>query len=57
MLDNSNKNLNFSENAIKVLEKRYLKRDKDGNCTETPSDMFKRVAETIAKGDLNCLTH
>ena len=53
MLGNSNKNLNFSENAIKVLEKRYLKRDKDGNCTETPSDMFKRVAETIAKGDLN----
>lgn len=53
MLENSNKNLNFSENAIKVLEKRYLKRDKDGNCTETPSDMFKRVAETIAKGDLN----
>lgn len=53
MLENSNKNLNFSDNAIKVLEKRYLKRDKDGNCTETPSDMFKRVAETIAKGDLN----
>lgn len=53
MLENSNKNLNFSENAIKVLEKRYLKRDRDGNCTETPSDMFKRVAETIAKGDLN----
>lgn len=53
MFENSNKNLNFSENAIKVLEKRYLKRDKDGNCTETPSDMFKRVAETIAKGDLN----
>lgn len=53
MLDDSNKNLNFSENAIKVLEKRYLKRDKDGNCTETPSDMFKRVAETIAKCDLN----
>lgn len=53
MLEDSNKNLNFSENAIKVLEKRYLKRDKGGNCTETPSDMFKRVAETIAKGDLN----
>ena len=53
MLEDSNKNLNFSENAIKVLEKRYLKRDKDGNCTESPSDMFKRVAETIAKGDLH----
>lgn len=44
--------LNLSENAIKVLEKRYLKRDKEGNCTEKPSDMFRRVAKTIAEGDL-----
>ncbi len=44
--------LNLSENAVKVLEKRYLKRDKDGNCTETPADMFRRVANTIAAGDL-----
>lgn len=44
--------LNLTENAIKVLEKRYLKRDKDGNCTETPADMFRRVADTIAAGDL-----
>ncbi len=44
--------LNLSENAVKVLEKRYLKRDKDGKCTETPADMFRRVAKTIAEGDL-----
>ena len=44
--------LNLSENAIKVLEKRYLKRDKDGNCIEKPADMFRRVADTIASGDL-----
>ena len=44
--------LNLSENAVKVLEKRYLKRDKDGNCVETPSDMFKRVASSIAAADL-----
>lgn len=42
----------LSENAIKVLEKRYLKRDKDGNCTEKPADMFRRVASSIAAGDL-----
>ena len=42
----------LSENAIKVLEKRYLKRDKDGNCTESPSDMFRRVASSIASGDI-----
>lgn len=44
--------LNLSENAVKVLEKRYLKRDKEGNCTETPADMFRRVAKSIAEGDL-----
>lgn len=44
--------LNLSENAKKVLEKRYLKRDKDGNCIEKPEDMFRRVADTIAAGDL-----
>ncbi len=42
----------LSENSIKVLEKRYLKRDKDGNCTEKPADMFRRVASSIAAGDL-----
>lgn len=47
-----NEKLKLSENAIKVLEKRYLKRDKDGNCTETPADMFKRVASSIANADL-----
>lgn len=42
----------FSKNAIKVLEKRYLKRDKDGMCIEKPSEMFHRVANTIAAADL-----
>lgn len=44
--------LDLSENAIKVLEKRYLKRDKEGKCVETPADMFRRVSDTIAAGDL-----
>ena len=44
--------LNLSENALKVLEKRYLKRDENGNCTETPKDMFMRVAGTIASAEL-----
>lgn len=44
--------INLSENAIKVLEKRYLKRDTQGNCIEKPTDMFRRVADTVAKGDL-----
>lgn len=44
--------VDLSENSIKVLEKRYLKRDKEGNCIETPADMFKRVASSIASADL-----
>lgn len=44
--------INLSENAMKVLEKRYLKRDTQGNCIEKPADMFRRVADTVAKGDL-----
>ncbi len=48
---NLERKLNLSENAIKVLEKRYLKRDNDGTPTETPNDMFYRVASTIAKAD------
>jgi len=44
--------LNLSDNAIKVLEKRYLKRNKEGECIETPADMFKRVADTIASAEL-----
>lgn len=47
-----NSELNFSENAIKVLEKRYLKRDSQGSCTETPVDMFNRVASSIAIAEL-----
>lgn len=41
----------LTENAIKVLERRYLKRDKDGKALETPEDMFRRVAATIAAAD------
>jgi ribonucleoside-diphosphate reductase alpha chain len=47
----SGKGLNLNENCIKVLEKRYLKRNEDGTVIETAVDMFTRVARTIAEGD------
>jgi ribonucleoside-diphosphate reductase alpha chain len=47
----SGKGLNLSENCIKVLEKRYLKRNEDGTVVETAVDMFTRVARTIAEAD------
>lgn len=51
MSGKSSINSNLSGNAIKVLEKRYLKRDDDGKCLETPEDMFRRVAKNIATAD------
>ena len=46
-----NKKTNLSENAIKVLERRYLKRDEDGVLLEKPIDMFVRVARNIASAE------
>jgi ribonucleoside-diphosphate reductase alpha chain len=40
--------LKLGINALKVLERRYLLRDPDGNLIETPSQLFHRVAHTIA---------
>jgi ribonucleoside-diphosphate reductase alpha chain len=41
----------LSKNALTVLEKRYLKRDKTGKVLESAADMFFRVAEAIASAD------
>ncbi len=42
----------LTPNAITVLEKRYLKKDDRGEVCETPADMFRRVARTIAEVEL-----
>lgn len=49
---NMKNKLKLSTNAQKVLEKRYLKRDKEGNAIETPDDLFVRVSNAISEGDL-----
>ena len=43
--------LELSENALKVLERRYLKKDAQGKIIETPEELFRRVARAIASAD------
>jgi ribonucleoside-diphosphate reductase alpha chain len=40
-------------NTIRVLERRYLQRDDQGRIAETPSQMFRRVAQAVALAELN----
>ena len=37
--------------AIKILEKRYLKKDTSGNVIESPVEMFWRVAQNVAEAE------
>jgi ribonucleoside-diphosphate reductase alpha chain len=43
----------LTQNAMTVLEKRYLQRDIQGNVIETPEEMFRRVAKNIAQAERN----
>jgi ribonucleoside-diphosphate reductase alpha chain len=43
--------LMLSDNAKTVLQRRYLKKDRDGKIIETPAEMFRRVARHIAKAE------
>lgn len=41
----------LSDNAVRVLERRYLARDEQGKLTEDPRGMFERVARAVAAAD------
>src|SRR2546425_12527257 len=43
----------LSENALRVLQKRYLKKDDKGRVIETPKELFARVAWNLALADRN----
>ncbi|MHA2500698.1 MAG: ribonucleotide reductase N-terminal alpha domain-containing protein [Candidatus Hodarchaeales archaeon] len=42
----------LTENALKVMEKRYLARDEEGRIIESPEEMFRRVARNVAEVEL-----
>ena len=41
----------LSENSLRVLESRYLQRDKSGNIIEKPDELFLRVASAVARAE------
>ncbi len=43
--------LKLDNNALRILEARYLKKDHEGNCTESPEEMFRRVADHVASAE------
>ena len=44
--------VHLSPNALKVLEKRYLKKNEEGIVVEKAENLFRRIAKTIASADL-----
>jgi ribonucleoside-diphosphate reductase alpha chain len=45
--------IELSENALRVLERRYLTKDGEGKVIETPQELFHRVAKYIASAELH----
>lgn len=43
--------MNLTENAVKVLEKRYFSKDESGNLLEDSKGLFRRVAKAVAAAD------
>lgn len=50
---NADERLNFSNNALEVLKRRYLLRDENGEIKETPRQLVERIANNIALADKN----
>jgi ribonucleoside-diphosphate reductase alpha chain len=45
--------LDLHPNALRVLQKRYLKKNEEGEIIETPEEMFARVAKSVASVDMH----
>ena len=51
MSDSQKAVIELTANALKVLERRYLKKGENGEALETPEEMFRRVAGAIAQAE------
>jgi len=43
----------LSDSALALLQSRYLIKDEQGNCIETPAQLFSRVALVVAEAEAN----
>jgi len=50
-------NTSLSSNALAVLSRRYLKKDDHGSVVESPGEMFRRVANSVAQAELLYNSH
>ncbi len=48
--------LDLTPNALTVLQRRYLRKDRNGKVIETPEEMFRRVARNVASVDVEYRT-
>src|SRR5512136_1908589 len=51
MTDTGKAVIELSANALKVLQRRYLKKGENGELLETPEEMFRRVAQAISQAE------
>ena len=51
MSDTQKAVIELSANALKVLQRRYLKKGENGEQLETPEEMFRRVARAVAQAE------
>src|SRR5512145_3037892 len=51
MTDTGKAVIELSANALKVLQRRYLKKGENGELLETPEEMFRRVANAVAQAE------
>ena len=53
MAESTSTGVKLTASALKVLEKRYLRKDKEGRIIDDPEGLFRRVAKAVASVELH----